>query len=224
MIILTMLFRTSFISRCIKAFPAIVLLMMLLLPAGCSNKQMRNFNAIPPFSRNYVNAVIEIPAGTNRVISYNEEKKMFLPRQSGGSDMTVDFLPFPGNYGFVPGTYIDPVMGGDGDPVDILVISESFPVGTVLEVIPLLVLYFEDENGSAHVLTDPKIIAVPAAERHRIINALTYEELFDNYPDIVDILVKWFISHRGPGSLELKAMGDGDVALNEIRKWEIRRF
>ncbi len=191
---------------------------------GCSNKQMRNFNAIPTFTMNYVNAVIEIPAGTNRKISYNEEKRMFLVEQVNGKDQVVDFLPYPANYGFVPGTFIDPVMGGDGDPVDILVISESLPTGTVLEVIPLLVLYFEDDSGYGNRLTDPKIIAIPASERLRVISALNYEDLFEKYPSLVDILIKWFLSYKGPGMKELKAMGDGEVAQNEIRKWEIRRF
>ncbi len=191
---------------------------------GCGNKQMRNFNTIPTFTINYVNAVIEIPAGTNRKISYNEEKRMFLVEQVDGDDRVVDFLPYPANYGFVPGTFIDPVMGGDGYPVDILVISESLPTGTVLEVIPLLVLYFEDDSGYGDRLTDPKIIATPASERLRVIRALNYEDLFEKYPDLVDILIKWFISYEGTGVRELKAMGDGEVALNEIRKWEIRRF
>ena len=202
----------------------VVIISFLGSLAGCSNKQMRNFNAIPTFTINYVNAVIEIPAGTNRKIAYNEEKRMFLVDQADGEDRTVDFLPYPANYGFVPGTFIDPVMGGDGDPVDIMVISESLPTGTVLEVIPLLVLYFDDDSGYAGRLTDPKIIAVPASERLRVIRADNYEDLFDNYPGVVDILIKWFVSYKGPGVKELKAMGDGEVALNEIRKWELRRF
>lgn len=207
-----------------RSFNAVVIFLIILSGYGCSNKQMRNFNAIPSFSTGYVNAVIEIPAGTNRVIYYNEEERMFLAEQIDGDDRIIDFLPYPVNYGFVPGTFIDPVMGGDGDAVDILVISENMPTGSVLEVIPLLVLYFEDNTGYESRLTDPKIIAVPANQRQRIITADNYEDLFDNYPDLVDILIAWFTAYKGQGVQELKAMGDGDVAINEIRKWEIRRF
>jgi inorganic pyrophosphatase len=191
---------------------------------GCSNKQMRNFNAIPSFAGGNVNAVIEIPAGTNRMVYYNEDQRMFLVDQEDGTDRVIDFLPFPGNFGFVPGTFIDPVMGGNGDPVNILVLSESTSTGTVMEVIPLLVLYFEDGSDSSTRLTNPKIIAVPASEKLRIIDADNYEDLFDNYPDLVDILVKWFTSYKGAGMMELRAMGDGEVALNEIEKWTVRRF
>ena len=186
---------------------------------------MRNFNAIPTFTQNHVNAVIEIPAGTNQKLEYNIEKKMFLVEQSDGSEQIIDFLPSPGNYGFVPGTFLDPIMGGNGDPIDILILSESLPTGTTIEVIPLLILYFTIDPGINSPVTVPKIIAVPASERLRIVNAVNYEELFDNYPEIVDILVIWLQKYyKDAGSMMLKAMGDGEVAVNEIRKWDIMRF
>jgi inorganic pyrophosphatase len=203
----------------------LLMLIMLFTFHGCGNKQMRNFNAIPPFTRNHVNAVIEIPAGTNKKLEYNVEKKMFLSEHTNGSENIIDFLPSPGNYGFVPGTFLDPIMGGDGDPIDILILSESLPTGTIIEVIPLLILYFSVDAGTNSPVTVPKIIAVPASEGLRIINAVNYEELFDNYPDIVDIMIKWFQNYnKEAGPFELKAMGDGEVALNEIRKWDIMRF
>ncbi|MGF1586665.1 MAG: inorganic diphosphatase [Bacteroidales bacterium] len=203
----------------------LLMLIFLLSIEGCGNKQMRNFNAIPAFTQNHVNAVIEIPAGTNQKLEYNIEKKMFLVEQSNGSEQIIDFLPSPGNYGFVPGTFLDPVMGGNGDPIDILILSESLPTGTIIEVIPLLILYFTIDPGVNSPVTVPKIIAVPASEGLRIINAVNYEELFDNYPEIVDILTIWFQRYnKEAGPIELKAMGDGEVAVNEIRKWDIMRF
>ncbi|MFO7923478.1 MAG: inorganic diphosphatase [Bacteroidales bacterium] len=197
---------------------------VFLFSSGCSNKQMRNFNAVPTFSGDYVNAVIEIPAGTNKRIKYNEHERMFLVEQADGADRVIDFLPYPGNYGFVPGTYMDPVMGGDGNPVEILVISESVPTGTVIEVIPVLVLYFNDTQEFGGQLINPKIIAVPEDRKQRVIEAADYVDLYENYPDLVDILIQWFVSYKGTGENELKAMGDSDVAINEIEKWETRRF
>jgi inorganic pyrophosphatase len=202
----------------------VLFLPALLFPAfsGCGNNQMRNFNAIPSFSRNHVNAVIEIPAGTNQRIKYFETDKMFLVDQDGNGGI-IDFLPCPGNFGFVPSTFLDPVMGGDGNPVKIFVISEHVPTGTVMEVIPLLVLYFTDgpENGQ---LTIPKVVAVPASVSRQVIKAQSYEDLFNDYPGLVDMLVKWFVSTEVSDTYDLKALGDGEVAIKEIQKWEIRRF
>ena len=180
--------------------------------------------SIPTFTTHYVNAVIEIPAGTCRKITYNEQQRMFLQEQDNGSGRIIEFLPYPGNYGFVPSTYMDPVMGGDGNPVKILVLSESLPTGAVIEVIPLLVLYFDDGADFIGQLPDPRIIAIPANERLQIIKALNYDDLSENYPDIVEILIKWFSSYRGQDINKLKALGDNEVAVKEIEKWEIRRF
>ncbi len=206
--------------------------LMVLLPViliwvlcGCGSRKTYDFSRTPSFSGDNVNAVIEIPAGTNRIITWDPEQREFLTGQQEitGREM-VDFLPFPANYGFVPGTFTDPVLGGDGRPVAIMVICESLPTGTLTEVVPVLVLYFDEEQGPRNRLTDPVVLAVPASKRQRVIQAVTYEELFDNYPGIVDIIVSWFSSCKGEGVRQLRAMGDGDVALNEIKKWEVRRF
>ncbi len=206
-------------------------LLIMLLPfivlwtvGSCGKRQTYNFSRTPAFSDGYVNVVIEIPAGTNRIVVYDQDSRMFICEQENGSEKIIDFLPYPTNYGFVPGTFTDPVLGGDGRPVAIMVICESLPTGTVIEVIPLLVLYFDDELGLRSRLADPVVISVPARERERVIRAGTYEDLFDDYPDLVDILVKWLGSYEGAGSKKLRAMGDGDVALKEIRKWEVRRL
>lgn len=95
-----------------------------------------------------LHAVIEIPLGGVPV-------KYEMDKESGA--LFVDrFLHtamfYPGNYGFIPQTLSD-----DGDPCDVLVISQ-FPVvpGAVIRCRPVGALVMEDEHGG-----DEKIIAVP---------------------------------------------------------------
>jgi inorganic pyrophosphatase len=203
----------------------ITILIMILMIAGCkpnTSKQMRNFNAIPSFSSKSVNAVIEIPAGTNKKYEYRLDKKMFLAEYIDGKERLVNFLPYPGNYGFVPNTYMDPKLGGDGDPLDILVISESVPTGTMMEVIPVWIIYFEDKSDLAELREmDYKIIAVPADPKKRVISAASFEELQENYPDILFILERWFLSYKGRDVMRVTAWGDGEDAVKEIKKWQI---
>lgn len=203
----------------------VTILIMILLIAGCkpnTGKQMRNFNAIPSFSSKYVNAVVEIPAGTNKKYEYRQDKKMFLAEYIDGKERIVNFLPYPGNYGFVPNTYMDPKLGGDGDPVDILVISESVSTGTMMEVIPIWIIYLEDKSDLAELREmDHKIIAVPADPKKRVISATNFEELQENYPDIIFILERWFLSYKGRGVMRVTAWGDGEDAVKEIKKWQI---
>ena len=95
-----------------------------------------------------INVVIEIPMNDNPV-------KYDIDKESGAIfvDRFIQVAMFyPCNYGFIPHT-----LSGDGDPVDVLVLS-NYPVipGSVMKCRPVGVLMMEDESG-----VDEKIIAVP---------------------------------------------------------------
>lgn len=95
-----------------------------------------------------VNVVIEIPKDTNVKYELDKESGMLFVDRFSRTAMN-----YPCNYGFVPGT-----LSGDGDPVDVLVLSEKsvFP-GVVIPVRPIGMLEMEDESG-----IDAKVLAVPA--------------------------------------------------------------
>ena len=61
-------------------------------------------------------------------------------------------MRYPANYGFIPQT-----LGGDGDPLDCLVMAR-WPLmpGSVIRCRPVGVLFLEDEAGG-----DEKLLAVP---------------------------------------------------------------
>jgi inorganic pyrophosphatase len=94
------------------------------------------------------NVIIEVTAGTNPV-KYEFDKDLGI--------ITVDRFLFtamfyPCNYGFIPNT-----LSGDGDPVDVLVVSQ-YPIipGSLIKCRPVGVLVMRDESGE-----DEKILAVP---------------------------------------------------------------
>ncbi|KAA6224959.1 MULTISPECIES: inorganic diphosphatase [unclassified Campylobacter] len=111
---------------------------------------------------NKINAIIEIPYGSN--VKYE------LDKESGAIvvDRVVPSAVFyPANYGFIANTLAD-----DGDPVDILVLNE-YPVqaGAVIPCKLIGVLIMEDESGM-----DEKLLAVPGDKidaRFKEINALS---------------------------------------------------
>jgi inorganic pyrophosphatase len=96
-------------------------------------------------------AVIEIPRGSrNKYEVDHETGRVHLDR--------VLYTPFvyPVDYG-----YFDKTLGGDGDPLDALVLLE-FPVfpGVVVNVRAVGVLPMEDDGGM-----DEKILCVPAGDK-----------------------------------------------------------
>lgn len=109
-----------------------------------------NFDKIPVGDNppHEVNAIIEIPMG-GIPVKYEFDKAsgaMFVDRFLN----TAMF--YPCNYGFIPHTLAD-----DGDPLDIMVLSQAEVVpGVIIRSRPIGVLLMEDEAGF-----DEKILAVP---------------------------------------------------------------
>ena len=121
------------------------------------------------------NVIIEIPMNDNPV-KYEIDKEsgaIFVDRF-----MQVSMF-YPCNYGFIPNT-----LSGDGDPVDVLVLS-TYPIipSAVVKCRPVGVLMMEDESG-----LDEKIIAVPVSK---------VDMPFDNIRNITDVadIVKNRIKH-----------------------------
>lgn len=178
-----------------------------------SCKKNTDLYSIPTYSKqNNINAVIEIPAGTNKKFEYNKKTKKFEIDKKNGKERVIDFLPYVGNYGYIPSTYSNPKNGGDGDALDILVLSESLPTGTVEEtkVIGLLKLIDDGE-------IDYKIIAIPIDETKQIIKATNYREFSKKYPKIKEIIEIWFLNYNKDDKSSIKGWGNEREALEEIK-------
>ena len=94
------------------------------------------------------NVIIEIPMNADP-IKYEVDKEtgaIFVDRFMGTA------MHYPTNYGYVPKT-----IAGDGDPVDVLVIT-PFPLipGVVVPCRAIGILKMQDESGE-----DGKVLAVP---------------------------------------------------------------
>lgn len=121
-------------------------------------------------------AVIEIPRGSrNKYEIDHETGRVHLDR--------VLFTPFvyPIDYG-----YFDNTLGGDGDPLDAMVILE-YPVypGVVINVRPVGVLPMEDDGG-----IDEKVICVQTKDpRYAHIKDIT------DLSDQIKAEIKHFFEH-----------------------------
>ncbi len=94
-----------------------------------------------------VNAFVEIPMGSN--IKYELDEKSGLLKVDR---VLFTSMVYPFNYGFIAGT-----LGEDGDPLDVLIISNTpFVPGSFIKARIIGVANMQDEEG-----TDNKIIAVP---------------------------------------------------------------
>lgn len=172
--------------------------------------------ALAPFSENgSLRAVVEIPAGTNRKFEYNKQTLDFQQDMRDGKPRTIDFLPYPVNYGFVPGTRMDKPRGGDGDPLDVLVLAESLPTGVLLDVLPIGLLKLQDSGE-----WDNKVLAVPLDASKRIVRASNFREFQMEYSAARHILELFFMYYDGLGMLKVMGWGDETEAIAEVKKWQ----
>jgi inorganic pyrophosphatase len=151
-----------------------------------------------------VNVFIEIPKGSN--VKYELDKEsgvIFVDRFSSTS------MFYPANYGYVPGT-----LSEDGDPVDVLVLSEQAVVpGVVIPSRPVAMLEMEDESG-----IDAKIIAVPAVTGDAY---STIEDLSDISEMLTAQIKHFFENYKSIDKgkwVKIKDWKDKASAIEEIRK------
>lgn len=161
------------------------------------------------------NAVIEVPAGTNRKLEIQPDGS-YVAELVDGQPRIVNFLPYPGNYGFIPSTLMDEARGGDGDALDVIIIGETVPVGTVQEFIPIAVLKMIDEGEN-----DTKIIGVPADPSLRVIRATNFEQFMLEYDAAKRIIETWFVHYQGYGTVQVIGWEDEKSAQAEIEKWAL---
>ncbi|HRP97781.1 MAG TPA: inorganic diphosphatase [Rhodocyclaceae bacterium] len=146
---------------------------------------------------NDINVVIEIPAQGDP-IKFEVDKDsgaVFVDRFMGTS------MRYPINYGYVPHT-----IAGDGDPVDVLVVTPfALAPGVVIRCRPVGVLKMEDESGM-----DAKVIAVPVSKLTPLYDKV---HSIDDLPELLMKQTVHFFEHYKdlePGKW-VKVLGWGSV-------------
>lgn len=159
-------------------------------------------------------AIVEIPAGTNKKMELNKTTNRIEQDEIDGKKRMINFLPYPGNYGYIPGTELSKEEGGDGDPLDVLIIGESQRSGTKMEVLPIGVLLLKDKGEE-----DSKIIAIPWEKELRVINASDFATFITEYNAAQHIIQEWFLNYKGLGQTAFLGWKDEKFAKTIIQKW-----
>jgi len=128
---------------------------------------------------NDFNVIIEIPMNADP-IKYEVDKEtgaVFVDRFMSTS------MHYPCNYGYVPKT-----LSGDGDPVDVLVLSPvPLITGVVLQCRPVGMLKMSDEAGD-----DTKLLAVPVDKLSSLYRNITSPR---DLPELVLSQIAHFFQH-----------------------------
>ena len=148
----------------------------------------------------FVNAVVEIPAGACEKWEVKLDGVMRWDMKDG-KPRHVKYLGYPCNYGIVPRSLLGEELGGDGDPLDMLVLGPSIPRGSVLPVQVIGLIHLIDDGDK-----DDKLIAVQ--KDSPLAKATDMTQLEESFPGITTILKAWFENYKGPGALQCTGFGD----------------
>jgi inorganic pyrophosphatase len=195
--------------------------MLLLALVGCGDaptpeanlmSNLEELNASP--RAGILNAVIEIPAGTVEKRQYDPATNTFPIDLRNGQPRLIRFLPYPANYGFIPGTRMNKEEGGDGDAVDVFVLCGAVPSGTVMEVEPIGIIELLDAGER-----DDKLVALPIDPALRTVEADDILEL----PEAArNILVTWLLNYDPEDGAELIAVKGKVDALATVERWRTK--
>lgn len=150
------------------------------------------------------NVIIEIPAHADP-IKFEVDKEsgaMFVDRFMGTA------MHYPCNYGYIPCT-----VAGDGDPVDVLVVT-PFPLipGVVVRCRTVGMLRMQDEAGE-----DAKLIAVPVSKLTPLYEGI---KAVEDLPELLRKQIVHFFEHYKdlePGKwVKVLGWGNAEAAIAEI--------
>ncbi len=183
-------------------FSIIVLLSALF---SCNNNS-NIFNNTPAINDGCVNAIIEISSGEIEKWELNKKSGEIERDSIDGLPRTINYLGYPANYGMVPQTILTKEKGGDGDPLDIIVIGEPVLKGKIIKCKIIGVLKLLDRNEK-----DDKLIAI--AENSSLSSINSMEELNEKNNGISKILEIWFSNYKGSNKVISQGYGDQKEAL-----------
>jgi inorganic pyrophosphatase len=130
-----------------------------------------------------IDIVIETPKGSAQKYDYDPELRFFRLKKIMPLGMV-----FPYDFGFIPGT-----KGEDGDPLDILILSEfpTFP-GCLMDCRVIGGIKARQKENDGEEVRNDRFIAVP-------VRSLVYEdirEISDLQPKIPEQIQQFFINYN----------------------------
>jgi inorganic pyrophosphatase len=158
-----------------------------------------------------IQAVIEVPAGRTEKWEVDKKDGNLKWDFKKGKPRFLKYIGYPGNYGMVPRTLLSQDSGGDGDPLDILLLGSPLKRGEVVSAKLIGVLKLLDDSEQ-----DDKLIAVQFNSPLKKSDSI--EELDERFPGITQILELWFTNYKGNGKMKSNGFGDREEAeriLNE---------
>jgi inorganic pyrophosphatase len=148
-----------------------------------------------PFDRESgdVNVIIDTPKGSRNKFSWAEKRRLFEL-----SGVLPAGAVFPYDFGFIPNT-----RGGDGDPLDVLVLMDEPAFTGCLVRSRLLGVIEAEQTEKGKTERNDRLIAVATKSRTDV----DLKSIADLNPKLLDEIEHFFISYNEAKGKEFKPLG-----------------
>ena len=156
---------------------------------------MHPISKLPPIDRESgdLNVIIDTPKGSRNKFSWDEKRELFEL-----SGMLPAGAVFPYDFGFIPNT-----RGGDGDPLDVLVLMDEPAFPGCLVRSRLLGVIEAEQTEKGETERNDRLIAVAAKSR----TAGDLESITDLNPKLLEEIEHFFISYNEVKGKKFKQLG-----------------
>jgi len=153
------------------------------------------YDLLDPFDEKTgdLNVVIETPKGSRNKFDYDHELGLF---RLGGVLPAGAVFPF--DFGFVPKT-----LGGDGDPLDVLVLMDEAAFTGCLVLVRLIGVIEAEQTEEGKTTRNERLIAVAAKSRDHA-EVVSLSQISDN---LVEEVEHFFVSYNTAKGKEFKPLG-----------------
>ena len=151
------------------------------------------------------NAIVEVSAGMREKWEVSKLNGSLVREFYMGVPRTIDLSPYPVNYGMIPRTVLPISRGGDGDPLDVIILGEPLAQGEFVKLKAIGILKMND-NGDK----DDKIIAVKEDGKFYKFNNI--DHLNSEYPQLLNNIKYWFEMYKGKNVVKFKNYGSSKEA------------
>jgi inorganic pyrophosphatase len=157
------------------------------------------FTALPAYQpdTNELNVIVDTPKGSRNKFAYEPELRLFVLK-----GVLPSGAVFPFDFGFVPST-----VGGDGDPLDVLVLMDEPAFVGCLVPSRLIGVIEAEQTEEGNTARNDRLIAVAANSRtHGEVRALSAVSSV-----LVDEIEHFFISYNEIKGKQFKPTGRFDA-------------
>lgn len=175
----------------------------------------KNINLIESFKASNddgsYNAVIEISSGDVKKYEVSKVNGNLEQDFEYGIPRVIQYQPYPINYGIIPSTVLPLNKGGDGDPLDVIILGEKIEKGEIVKFMPVGLIQMTDEGEK-----DDKVIGIRIKENEIIdINVVNF---FSENSKKINEITNWLENYKGAGIVEILKYKDANEAESLIIK------